>query len=381
MSDKYSNKSDYSRFKPIGYPVRHKRKIPFEPTLSLDLRYREIIRKIRQLDSILDSFVLGSSDYLELIKDAYSDNIHWSTKIEGNRLTLEEVKDMATRFTEGNVIENNTGPYQEIMNHLYSFFMKRELTLPWEISTLMSTHYILMNGVNEDVVPGLLRNVEVSVKGSDGTEYFITAPFKNIIEETESLLEWLNNSPYDELVTATIFFHEFESIHPFKDGNGRTGRTLFQVLLQELGLKNCKLCKFEQEMLSDSQTYYDLMAFTDATGSYSQLVMYVAESLLNAYEKAVEVFQSKDRLKDMDENTRTIVKKSKTVERFTFNDALQWIPGMGMKTLRTDLDNLVEMDILKKTGKTKGMVYSFNDPLKDLRMNNKMVDDSRNDLN
>jgi len=371
MPDIYPKKGDYSRFRPMGYPVRHRRKIPFEPKLSLDLRYREIIKEIRKLDSKLDSFILGSSDYLELIKDAYSDNIHWSTKLEGNRLTLDEVKEMTTRFTSGKIVEVKTGPYQEILNHLYSFITQEELSLPWDVETLKAVHHVLMRGVNEDVVPGVFRDVEVSVKGKDGTEYFIAAPSEHVQTEMESLIDWLNNSPYDEIVTATVFFHEFESIHPFKDGNGRTGRTLFQILLQELGLKNCKLCKFEKEMLSDSQTYYDLMAYTDATGSYSQLVMYFAESLLNAYVEAVSIFQSKDRLKEMDENTRTIVQKSKAVERFTFNDAMQWIPGMARNALRRDLDNLVEMDILKKIGRTKGLVYSFNDPLKELKLSSK----------
>lgn len=168
---------------------------------------------------------------------------------------------MTTRFTKREQIEVDTGPKQEILNHLYSFFAKSELELPWTIDTVQKTHRSLMTGVNRDIVPGMIRTEEVSVIGSDGTEYFITCPPKHIEEELSSLLEWLGYSPYDEIVTASLFFHEFESIHPFRDGNGRTGRTLFQILLQELGLKNCMLCKFEKEILSDSATYYDLLAY------------------------------------------------------------------------------------------------------------------------
>lgn len=366
MPSDYDNKIDYSKFKPVAYPVRHRRKIPFEPMMTLPLEYRTLLREIRKMDSLLDGFVLGSEDYLELVRDAYADNIHWSTKIEGNKLSLDEVKRLTTRFTRGEYRETKNGPTQEILNHLYSFFAKKELSLPWSKDVLKNTHGVLMRGVNEDIIPGKIRTEEVSVIGSDGTEFFIACPPQSIEVELDSLIEWLNSSPYDEIITATLFFHEFESIHPFKDGNGRTGRTLFQILMQELGLKNCKLCKFEKEMLSDSTTYYDLLAFTDSTGSYSQLVMYVAEALYRAYSTAVDVFREKDRLVEMDENTRVIVSKAKAVRVFSFNDANTWIPGLGSQSLRNKLDLLVEMDILEKHGRTKAMQYYFKDPLRSL---------------
>ena len=183
------------------------------------------------------------------------------------------------------------------------------------------------------------------------------------------MIDWLNSSPYDEITTATLFFHEFESIHPFRDCNGRVGRTLFQILLQELGLKNCKLCKFEKEMLSDSATYYDLLSYADSTGVYTQLVMYIAESLDMAYRDAVAIFGEKDRLANLDENARVIVRYAKEKGNFTFNEATTWIPGLGSQTLRKILNHLVEADLIEKNGNTKGMTYSFKDPLRSLRMN------------
>lgn len=368
MPSESHNMTDYSRFKPLGYPVRHRRKVPFQPMLSLPLEYRGMLKEIRRLDSILDTFVLGSEDYLELVKDAYADNIHWSTKIEGNNIPLEEVKRMTTRFTEGQYRGKSTGPKQEILNHLYSFFAKNEFGLPWDMDVLTRIHTILMDEVNENIIPGQIRSEEVSVIGSDGTEYFIACPPGSIEVELDSLLEWLNLSPYDEICTATIFFHEFESIHPFRDGNGRTGRTLFQILLQELGLRNCKLCKFEREILYDSSTYYDLLAYTDSTGVYTQLVMYIAEALLRAYREAVREFGCRDRLAEMDENTRVLLRNAKEVKSFTFNEALTWVPGIGPRTLKADLDRLAELDILDKRGRTRSMRYEFKDPLRELRL-------------
>ena len=326
-----------------------------------------MIREIRRLDSVLDGFILGSEDYLELVEDAYADNIHWSTKIEGNDLSLDEVRELTRWFSKGVSMEIDTGPRQEILNHLYSFFIKKEMSLPWDENVPRNVHSLLMKDVSDDVTPGGYRTEEVSVVGSGGFEYFRACPTKYIEEEMRSLIDWVNRSPYDEIITSALFFHEFESIHPFKDGNGRTGRTLFQILMQELGLRNCKLCKFEKEMLSELGTYYELLAYTDSTGQYTPLVMYVTESLLRAYENAVSEFGEKDRLADMDENTRVLVRRAKEVGMFSFKDACGWMPGMGSQTLRIKLDGLVDMDILEKRGNTRSMRYHFKDPLRNIR--------------
>ena len=373
MVPDYDKKLDYSRFKPIGYPVRHRRKVPFYPMLSLGMDYRAMMAEIRELDRVLGGYVLGADDYLELVRDAYSDNIHWSTKIEGNELSPDEVRHLTTRFTEGDRMEQTVGPVQEIVNHLHSFFADGAFGFPWDAGTVSEIHRMLMAGVNPAIEPGKFRTGEVSVVGGDGTEYFISCPASSIQAEMDSLMDWVNNSSYDELVTATAFFHEFESIHPFEDGNGRVGRTMFQMLLQGLGLRNCKLCRFERELLGDTATYYDLLAYVDSTGNYGPLVMFFAESLLAAYREAVEAFGAKDRLRDMDENSRVLVRFAREADAFRLTDATARLPGMGAQTVRARLDELVGMGILEKEGRTKGMAYRFRDPLRNLRYNEEII--------
>lgn len=359
--------SDYSAYRPAGYPVRHKRKVPFSPVLRMDPRYRDIVRRIRAADSGLEEMVLSSDDYLELVSDAYASNIHWSVKIEGNDLPLEEVRRLTAAFTSGKHKKKSAdGPRQEILNHLYSYVTKTLFRLPWSAETVKHVHSLLLDGTGSDCPLGELRGERVSVAGSDGFEYFIACPPESIAEELDSLLEWLSVSPYDEIITAALFFHEFESIHPFRDGNGRAGRTLFHILLQELGLKNSKLCKFEQRLLDPPVTYYTLLAYTDATGDYGQFAMYVAESLLAAYEEALVSFREKDLIKDLDESSRTIVKRAKKQDRFKLSDACRWVQGLSEQTIRHKLDNLIALGLLEKSGSTRSTVYMFRDPFGDL---------------
>lgn len=375
----YNVKQDYSKYKVSGYPVRHRRKIPFEPKLTMDLETRSMIRDIRSLDNILDGYILSAYDYLDLVQEAYASNIHWSTKIEGNELSLDQVRDLTREYTAGRVTESPNGPTQEILNHLNSALSRNMFSLPWTLETVLDIHDALMDGVGE-CEPGVIRTEEVSVYSSDGIELFRACPASSVTEELTNLIEWVNESPFDEVVTATLFFHEFESIHPFEDGNGRTGRVLFQGLLNEMGLRNCSLCKFEEKLLSDTRTYYDLLRYTDLFGNYTPLVRYVTESLLSSYEEAVEVFSEKDRIKDMEENTRKLAIMSKQMGFFSLRTAVQQM-NLGEQSVRSKLEDLVGMGIIEKVGYGRGMKYVFNDPFRQLhdRISSESDDEEEDD--
>lgn len=345
--------------------MRHRKKSPFKPEVSLGIEFQRMIQDIRDLDRKIGEFVLSESDYLKLVKEAYSSNIHWSTKIEGSPLTLDQVRNLTTEFTNGKVRESRNGPTQEILNHLSFMFIGDNLAFPWTISTVCTVHGMLMRGVGQ-ATPGAIRTRPVSVCSADGTEYFIACPPSSVAEELDTLLQWLRSSPYDPVVSTAIFFHEFESIHPFEDGNGRTGRTLFHLLLQAYGLKHSSLCMIEEELVSDTETYYTLLAYTDAMGDYTHLVEFVIESLLRAYQRAYRTFESKDRLRDFNHDVRSFAVQAKAMRDFTVADMIEW-SKLGEKTVRSRLDILVESGIIGKSGKTRAMRYVFLDPFRKLR--------------
>ena len=64
--------------------------------LSLSMDVRGQIRAIRRMDGQLSGFLLSERDYLDLVKEAYASNVHWSTKIEGNELTIDEVRELTS---------------------------------------------------------------------------------------------------------------------------------------------------------------------------------------------------------------------------------------------------------------------------------------------
>lgn len=348
----------------MSQPVRHRRKVPFEPRISIELSTKSVLQEMRMMDMELDRFILSASDYLELVTEAYASNIHWSTKLEGNPLSEEEVVRLTRRTFAGGE-EKDPGPQQEIINHLYGYFMRDRLKLPWAPGTVRSVHAMLTEDTGMEGVPGEFRRTHASVFDPD-VEAFIACPPEHIEEEMVSLLTWLNSSgqALEPLVCSTVLFHEFESIHPFQDGNGRVGRTLFHLLLQETGMRNSKLCKIDRHLLRNPTTYYDLLAYADESGSYAELIDYFSLCVLEAYQETLQKYRGKDLLsKDLDEVSIRVAQKARACGTpFTLKDATGWVEGIGEQTVRARLNRLVELGALKKEGRTAATRYRFQDP-------------------
>lgn len=353
----------------MSQPVRHRRKVPFQPRISIELSTKKVLQEIRNIDRELDRFILSATDYLELVTEAYASNIHWSTKLEGNPLSEEEVVRL-TRRTFSGCEEKNPGPQQEIVNHLYGHFLKDRLKLPWSSGTIRTVHSMLTEGTGTEGVPGEFRRTHASVFDAD-REAFIACPPEHIEDEIGSLMIWLNSSgqALEPLVCSTVFFHEFESIHPFQDGNGRVGRTMFHLLLQETGMRNAKLCKIDQHLLRNPTTYYDLLAYADESGSYAELIDYFSLCVMEAYQEALGKYQGKDLLsKGLDEGTIRLVQKARSSgAEFTLKEAAGWVEGVGEQTVRARLNHLVDLGVLRREGRTAATRYRFLDPFEQFK--------------
>ena len=357
----------YASYRSDYHPVRHRKKDLFSLNLKLSPEYRGKLMGIWSKDDLLADYILSLKDYEELVSDAHAVNVHWSTKIEGNKLSLEEVRESSRKITASKArIAHNPGPKQEIINHLYSYFMEEELHLPWSLSMVELIHRMLMTGTGENCVPGHIREEEeMEVTDGKGRVTFKACPAKHVKTELNDLMEWVNESPYDPMVTAVVFFHEYESIHPFTEGNGRTGRTLFRVLMQELGFRRFNLCKLEDKLLAESGIYYSLLEYTDEKGDYGPLIEFFIDCIDDAYEEAVEEFSKRDLIKDMNEDSRKIaINARKSMDWFSVSDAMRWVLGLSDQSVRSRLASLVEKGVLEKEGQTRSTRFRFNDPFR-----------------
>ncbi|OPY31323.1 MAG: Fic/DOC family protein [Methanomassiliicoccales archaeon PtaU1.Bin124] len=367
------------RFVPKYTPVRHKRKVPFGPEIMVSPDLNNRILRIRELDFELDRFVLMEKDYAELVLDAYSTNIHWSTKIEGNPLTQDEVRRVTRKtLVDGNV-ETQAGPIQEIVNHLLLFLNKEIVNQKWDKEFICFMHELLLQNTKTNVNIGEYKKTENDIQ-EKGETVFRTCPSQHVEEEMGSLLNWImeKGPAYDPIVAASVFFHEFESIHPFEDGNGRLGRTLFHLYLINHGLKKSNLCKIDFELLKNAPLYYNILAYTDETGDYLPLTEMFSIAVLNSYEVAISSLSGKNLLSSsLDESSKRIIQMAKKIGTwFSIKEAVTWVDTLGEQPVRDRLKHLVELGVLESRGKTKGLRFRFKIPFTNTReLMQSLIDD------
>lgn len=355
----------------LAYPVKHRPKIPFSPTAVPPAHFDETMAEITRLDRALDRFYLSAPDYMDLLQDATAANVHWSTKTEGNPLSEQEVGGTTRRALNllPRTEAQRSGPHQEIINHLVVWLRPEMFARPWKVSTLQMVHRILMRGVDPAAHPGLLRgpDQDVEICFDDGTSRFIAAPGSRVQAELESLLEWTNRiAPvFRPVVAATLLFHEFESIHPFIDGNGRLGRVLFHAYLQTNGLRNSHLCIIEPHVVADRDHYLDLLTWADANEDYTPLIDHISRSILRAYQETCE------RMKSLDLYSGNLIESGKTImvnarrhrDWFSIKDATEWIQGTE-QTARNRIHELCAAHVLEATGNTRNKRFRFANPLR-----------------
>jgi len=342
--------------------------IPFKPDIKVPKDFTQRAMQIQQYDFELSRFILKAEDLAEIIFDSYSSNVHWSTKLEGNPLTEDEVRRITREtMTEMERKEAPNGPSQEIVNHLGVLSGSDNFRLPWDKIKFQKMHRQLLFNTTTSGTIGAYRTSEGVIQENDGTAVFYATPPDAVDGHMDYLFDWINNyaSAYHPVVSATIMFHEFESIHPFSDGNGRMGRTLFHLYLQQNGLPNSYLCKVDENVLRDKESYYQLLAYTDHSKSYTELIDYMSDCILRSYSNAVEYLRSKDLLSSgMDElKKRLIIKGKNAGDWFRASEAYSWIDGRSEQTVRVHLKELCDDGIFERRGNTKSLEYKFKDPL------------------
>lgn len=189
---------------------------------------------------------------LKLRKEANIQSITSSLQIEANSLNLGEVTDVING-------KKVVGPARDIAevkaaNEAYKHLEDYKVN---DYKSMLMAHAYMMDGVNEKVTPGRFRNHgEAVMKG--GVPIHVAPPQGMVPILIAQLFDWYKNEDLPIPLKSSIFHYEFEFIHPFGDGNGRTGRLWQTVqLMQETPLFMC--IPVETVIAANQQEYYDAL--------------------------------------------------------------------------------------------------------------------------
>ena len=224
-------------------------KIPYDATKPSDERYKNKESLIPILEDKLKVLKkrrpLTEGELERLNEEFLTEYTYNSNAIEGNTLTLRET-DMVLRGLT--IDKKSLKEHLEVIGHKEAFdYVKQLVSENAEISEklIKDIHYLVLADKKDD--RGVYRRIPVRIIGA---AHEPVQPYL-IIPKMEELLEQYKNSKED-IVTKLARFHiEFEDIHPFIDGNGRTGRLLINLELMKAGYPPIDI-KF-----SDRLKYYE----------------------------------------------------------------------------------------------------------------------------
>lgn len=201
-------------------------------------------------------------------------SIHSSLAIEKNSLTLGEVKDVI----EGKLVIGPEKEIQEVRNAFAAYELIDSLN-PFKVEDLLKAHSTMM----KFLVPheGEFRKGGEGVFDADGNCIHMAPPAKFVPGQMSELLKWLRDSDYPLLIKSCVFHYEFEFIHPFEDGNGRTGRLWHTLILSKVD-EIFKWIPIESMIRSHQEEYYSAIAESNEKGDSTVFVEFMISMILGS---------------------------------------------------------------------------------------------------
>ena len=240
----------------------------------------EYLERISSKKERLDARRQISAIALQGIKESMS--IEWtynSNSIEGNTLTLQETKMV---IEEGFTIKGKSlREHFEAVNHQEAIEFIESLANPnYKLTAkdILDVHALVLQKIEKDFA-GRYRNSGVRISGAN----FIPPNALKVDELLEELIDWVNDKSFgiNQIIKSAIFHHRFVWIHPFFDGNGRTARLMFNLILMKDGYPPAIILK------NDRKKYYDALNKCN-DGDYSKLVLLIFQAL----ERSIDIYLS-----------------------------------------------------------------------------------------
>ncbi len=296
-----------------------------------------------------------------------------SSQIEGTQATLQDVLEFeATEKAE------RPEDVEEVCNYVAALTWARaELSkpkgLPLSTRLLCMAHQRLMRGVRgTNRQPGAIRRSQNWIGGTrPGNARFVPPPPDAVPDAMSALDKWLHaDDPLPPVVRAGLAHVQFETIHPFLDGNGRIGRLLITLLLEHWGVLPSPLLYLSLAFRRRQQEYYDRLLAVRTEGDWEGWTAFYLECVREAANDGVAVSQRLFKLLSEDRR-RLLAFKGATVPAIRLFDQLPTHPMITLakatELLKTSkptaskaIELLASLKMLRETtGKQRDRVYAY----------------------
>ena len=221
-----------------------------------------------------------------------------SSQIEGTQCTLEDILNP--------LIEENTNrDVSDVVNYIRAteFALERLKTLPLCNRLIKETHAVLLESVRgQEKNPGEFRYSQNWIGGQGSTlknARYIPPNPEDMLTAMSDLEKYINSDDtLDPLIQAALIHYQFETTHPFLDGNGRVGRLLITLFLMEKDILSTPALYISYYLKMNRIEYYDRMTQVRRTGDYEQWISFFLQAFADSAEDAIHTIDRLTALHD-----------------------------------------------------------------------------------
>ena len=253
----------------------------YQPQFSISPALLSLVEKITELRARIEGATVSLSWIPNLQKDTRVRNGHASTAIEGNPLTLEQVR----ALEEGReLVASDEQSQREVLNYFAGLRYVEKNCKEERVrhEHLFQLHLLLAEEVMDQGDAGAYRKINVQV----GKHF--PPNHEDVSSLMFELLEWWNTESQNvsPILSSAILHYRFEDIHPFADGNGRAGRALAMWDLYRRGFDAHYLFSIDEYYWEDRSAYYAALSQVRTAGEdLTEWLEYSAKGLLQTLEK------------------------------------------------------------------------------------------------
>jgi len=295
-----------------------------------------------------------------------------SSRIEGTRTTVDE------DFLDiTDINPEKRDDWQEVQNYVKATnygVEKIKNGFPVCTRLIREMHKILMSGVRgEKKTPGEFRTSQNWIGGSmPSTAVYVPPPHTEMADCLTDFEKFINNDEIDtpDLIKIAIIHYQFESIHPFQDGNGRIGRLLIPLYIQSKGMLD-KPCLYISDYIEKNKdTYYDTLTRVRTQNDIIGWIKFFLEAIIETSKTAKEKFKKVvEFTREMNKEIMNMSVKpenAKKVLEVLYNEPainrkkLSELTGIKESTIKNIINNFMDKEIIiETTGYTRNQIFKF----------------------
>jgi Fic family protein len=354
----------------------------FQPSLinrKWELDNMEVLKLLGQADRELGRLDMYSN-YIPNIELFISMHVlkeaTQSSRIEGTRTNMEEAV-----LDKEDIPLDKRDDWEEVQNYIKameSAILALE-TLPFSSRLIRDTHKVLLQGVRgEKKQPGEFRKSQNWIGGATINDALFIPPVHTSVPMLMSDIEkFIHNEEifFPELLKIALVHYQFETIHPFLDGNGRVGRLLIPLYLVNEGILKKPILYLSDFMENHRKLYYENLMNAREKNDINQWFRFFLVGIIETAKKGISTFDNILQLQKLNDiRIQSIGSRAANAQKIinylyqkpVINaEKVSKISGLSMPSSYKLIETMEKIGILKEvTGGQRGRMYVFEDYLK-----------------